>query len=144
VRIRRFDLILFFFFTNGPACINVFATVWTVYRRVLSSKPGSKQSSASYLFHGGFLLGLFFEPEDGGDMFLRNVYIVCVFLCHFPLTSNLAFSYANYFESSTNFQLYAWIILLHIVVYRASSLSSPLLLYGLGILKYFSASKLSF
>jgi hypothetical protein len=25
------------------------------------------------LFHSGFLLGLFFYPEDGGDMFLRNV-----------------------------------------------------------------------
>jgi hypothetical protein len=24
-------------------------------------------------FHAGFLLGLFFDPEDGGDMFLRNV-----------------------------------------------------------------------
>jgi hypothetical protein len=24
-------------------------------------------------FHDGFLLGLFFDPEDGGDMFLRNV-----------------------------------------------------------------------
>jgi hypothetical protein len=24
-------------------------------------------------FHTGFLLGLFFDPEDGGDMFLRNV-----------------------------------------------------------------------
>jgi hypothetical protein len=24
-------------------------------------------------FHTGFLLGLFFYPEDGGDMFLRNV-----------------------------------------------------------------------
>jgi hypothetical protein len=23
--------------------------------------------------HVGFLLGLFFDPEDGGDMFLRNV-----------------------------------------------------------------------
>jgi hypothetical protein len=26
-----------------------------------------------YLFHAGFLLGLFFDSEDGGDMFLRNV-----------------------------------------------------------------------
>jgi hypothetical protein len=24
-------------------------------------------------FHAGFLLGLFFDPEDGSDMFLRNV-----------------------------------------------------------------------
>jgi hypothetical protein len=25
-------------------------------------------------FRCGFLLGLFFDPEDGGDMFLRNVF----------------------------------------------------------------------
>jgi hypothetical protein len=24
-------------------------------------------------FHAGFLLGLFFDPKDGGDIFLRNV-----------------------------------------------------------------------
>jgi hypothetical protein len=24
-------------------------------------------------FHAGFLLGLFFDPEAGSDMFLRNV-----------------------------------------------------------------------
>jgi hypothetical protein len=29
--------------------------------------------SAFYLLHAGFLLGLFFEHEDGGDMILRNV-----------------------------------------------------------------------
>jgi hypothetical protein len=29
--------------------------------------------SAYYLLHTGFLLFLFFDPEDGGDMFLQNV-----------------------------------------------------------------------
>jgi hypothetical protein len=29
--------------------------------------------SACYLLHAGFLFGLFFDPEDEGDMFLRNV-----------------------------------------------------------------------
>jgi hypothetical protein len=28
---------------------------------------------ASYLLHVGFLLGLFFDPEDEGNLFLRNV-----------------------------------------------------------------------
>jgi hypothetical protein len=32
-----------------------------------TSVKGGKQS------HTGFLLGLFFVPEDGGDMFLRNI-----------------------------------------------------------------------
>jgi hypothetical protein len=30
-------------------------------------------SFACYLLHAGFLLGLFFDSEDGGDMFFRNV-----------------------------------------------------------------------
>jgi hypothetical protein len=28
---------------------------------------------ACYLLHAGFLLSLFFDPEDDGDMLLRNV-----------------------------------------------------------------------
>jgi hypothetical protein len=36
------------------------------------NKP-NKKSSAFYLLHAGFLLGLLFDPENGGDMFLRNV-----------------------------------------------------------------------
>jgi hypothetical protein len=35
-----------------------------------SVKEGGKQA---IFFHAGFLLGLFFDPEDGCDMFLRNV-----------------------------------------------------------------------
>jgi hypothetical protein len=32
-----------------------------------------KQSRASHLLHVYILLRLFFDPEDGGDLFLRNV-----------------------------------------------------------------------
>jgi hypothetical protein len=32
-----------------------------------------KQSVLATCSHTGFLLSLFFDPEDGGDMFLRNV-----------------------------------------------------------------------
>jgi hypothetical protein len=35
----------------------------------ISVKSGGKQ----HYFHAGFLLGLFLEPEDGRNMFLRNV-----------------------------------------------------------------------
>jgi hypothetical protein len=32
-----------------------------------------KAELAWHLLHTGFLLDLFFDPEDGGDMFLQNV-----------------------------------------------------------------------
>jgi hypothetical protein len=35
-----------------------------------SVKFGGKLATC---FRVGFLLGLFFDPEDGGDMFFRNV-----------------------------------------------------------------------
>jgi hypothetical protein len=39
-----------------------------------SKKPGWKQvASTARCFHAGFLLGLFFHPEDGGNMFFQNV-----------------------------------------------------------------------
>jgi hypothetical protein len=33
----------------------------------------SLTSYACYMLFAGFLLGLFFDPDVGGDMFLRNV-----------------------------------------------------------------------
>jgi hypothetical protein len=36
------------------------------------NKP-SRNLQSCYLLHAGFLLGLFFDPEDAGDMFLRNI-----------------------------------------------------------------------
>jgi hypothetical protein len=39
-----------------------------------STKPARKQVARAQLaLLTGFLLGLFFDPEDGSDMFLRNV-----------------------------------------------------------------------
>jgi hypothetical protein len=37
----------------------------------LKNKPS--KSSACYLLHTGFLHGMFFNPEDGDNMFLENV-----------------------------------------------------------------------
>jgi hypothetical protein len=39
----------------------------------VEEKIKQETSSACYLFHAGSLLDLFFDPEDGGDMFLRKV-----------------------------------------------------------------------
>jgi hypothetical protein len=35
-----------------------------------SCSPLKVKSFAWYLLHGGFLLGIFLDPEDDGDMFL--------------------------------------------------------------------------
>jgi hypothetical protein len=37
------------------------------------SKNNPSKKPAATWFHAGFLLCLFFKPEDGGNMFLRNV-----------------------------------------------------------------------
>jgi hypothetical protein len=39
---------------------------------------GSKQNTICCLLHVDFLLGLFFDTEDEGDMFLRNVGLLSV------------------------------------------------------------------
>jgi hypothetical protein len=41
----------------------------------LIRNPGYKIVLLATCFHVGFLLGSFFDPEDGTDMFLRNVTI---------------------------------------------------------------------
>jgi hypothetical protein len=38
------------------------------------NKPSKKPASrARYLAHAGLLFGFFFDPENGGNMFLQNV-----------------------------------------------------------------------
>jgi hypothetical protein len=40
------------------------------------SPPSSRlKNKPNYLLHAGFLLYLFFHPEDGGGLFLRNISI---------------------------------------------------------------------
>jgi hypothetical protein len=36
-------------------------------------EAGSKNIHACYMLHAGFLLALFFDPDDGGDTFLGNI-----------------------------------------------------------------------
>jgi hypothetical protein len=38
-----------------------------------SRRINQAETSAYCLFRGGFLFGLFFDPEDVGDVFLLNV-----------------------------------------------------------------------
>jgi hypothetical protein len=40
---------------------------------VSSSSLHTRYTRLATCFHADFLLGLFFNSEDGGDMFLRNV-----------------------------------------------------------------------
>jgi hypothetical protein len=47
------------------ACIHTYmsSVIWDITQVAL----------LAVCFHAGFFLGLFFDPEDGGDMFLLNV-----------------------------------------------------------------------
>jgi hypothetical protein len=45
-----------------------------LHRRVSQAKKKNRvETLLATCFHTGFLLGFFFGPEDGCDMFLRNV-----------------------------------------------------------------------
>jgi hypothetical protein len=70
-----------YFFKNFVFWDMTSCSPWKVSRRFggifRPSSSGSKNKSskkvACYLLHIGFLLGLFFYPEDGSDMFFRNI-----------------------------------------------------------------------
>jgi hypothetical protein len=38
-----------------------------------NAKAGGKKGPLATCFHSDFLFGLFFDPEDGVNMFFRNV-----------------------------------------------------------------------
>jgi hypothetical protein len=41
--------------------------------RIFRVEEQAKLGSVCYLLHSNFLLGSFYGPEDGGDIFLRNI-----------------------------------------------------------------------
>jgi hypothetical protein len=55
----------------GPLKVNQHCGIKSPPSSGSKNKPG--RVLLSTCFHPGFLLGLFFDPEDGGDMFLPNV-----------------------------------------------------------------------
>jgi hypothetical protein len=44
----------------------------SIFWDIMPCIPG-KLISSWYLLHAGFLIGLIFDPDDGGDMLLRNI-----------------------------------------------------------------------
>jgi hypothetical protein len=64
-------------------------------------------SVISYLLHAGFLLGLFFDPENGGDMYLRNVgWLSADYTALFPRRqnsgNNITFQKPHYIYTKCN------------------------------------------
>jgi hypothetical protein len=45
---------------------------WKKRQEIIQHEAGENQITC-YLFHAGFLLGLFFDSEDGSNTFLRNI-----------------------------------------------------------------------
>jgi hypothetical protein len=43
------------------------------FRKNMSPPSSGSKNRPRTCFHAGFLLSLFFDPRDGGEMFLRNV-----------------------------------------------------------------------
>jgi hypothetical protein len=53
-------------------CLLEFSSEYPYFIFRLLYKKEAEPLLSTY-FHAGFLLDLFFDPEDGGGMFLRNV-----------------------------------------------------------------------
>jgi hypothetical protein len=45
----------------------------TIFRIEEQAEQETSRALFATSFHASFMLGLFFDPEDGGDVFLRNV-----------------------------------------------------------------------
>jgi hypothetical protein len=68
---------------------------WKTFRtypdicRIWGSHSGGYEAPLATCFHAGFLIGLHFDPEDGGDMFLRNVgWLSTDYTALYPISSN--------------------------------------------------------
>jgi hypothetical protein len=59
----------------GCSAVYLFESQPTFRRYMPPPSSGSKNKSSkkSSMLHAGFLRGLFFDSEDGGDMFHRNI-----------------------------------------------------------------------
>jgi hypothetical protein len=53
-----------------PICWDI--TPCSPFKFILRFGTTCRPGSACYLLHAGFLLDLFFDPANGGDLFVRN------------------------------------------------------------------------
>jgi hypothetical protein len=79
--------IIMFFFVNAwrKSASEVVAPVHVVWHI-------APCSSACYLLHTGFLLAVFFDPEDGAEMFFRNIGLHGV-ISHKKMCPNIIYIY---------------------------------------------------
>jgi hypothetical protein len=58
---------------SGPSGHGGETKIPTPPKQEISVKKAASRAYACYVFRAGFLLDLLFNPEEGGDMFLRKV-----------------------------------------------------------------------